>query len=1059
MKKKTVALLLLLVLALALPLTAGASKRGVDFDKDTLVTIMPHAHIDTAWNWPQSTTVTFAFTTFFNALNLIDANDNYCFNSSNSKHLMWLQEYYPAQFERVVQAVKDGKWDYDSGWTESDLLLMNSESLTRCYMYAQKWFLKEFGAYSRVTCLPDNFGMGWNLPQFMKKLGYDFFVSTRVSAIDGYEGTAGGRMGNDLFLWRGIDDTEILFFKPSPWYAANSPLDDTLDEAYSLSLMGLKKGMYLSGNGDAGGGMSQDMIDDAMEANETEGYPSVALGTMSEYYDSLTEEDLSHVTIRYDDELYFVTTHGCYTSQAATKWYNRKLELGFARTEEWSSLGDYLGVYSYPEQKLMDAWDKLLTTQAHGILTGEGITVVFDEAWNDYVIAESEYQTSEEGALRAIARQMDTSGEGYAYVVFNPVSQTRTDVVTLTVPVGEETKGVRVTDSEGKEMPSQMLTVENGEAEVLILASEIPSLGMKVFYATPVAEELTYDTGLSLTDTVLENDFLRVEINPLTGNVCSLVDKSNGMELIQAGEEVEMVLMEDNCRTVWNLDYVDLNMPPVGLVAHNPVITVVENGPVRVKLHVEWEEATTRADGVSTYKQDIILTANGERVDFHNIVDWKEHDIMLKVQIPMNLSTEYAAYDLSNGVIERPNESEQRWEVYSHMWIDMTDESGAYGLSVLNDCKYGSDKYTNNILRLTLLRSARDQDSLCDVGVHEFTYSLYPHEGDWRQGATSYEARDLNDPLEAVAVEKQGAGSLGTAFSLVEVDQPNIVVTAFKISEADLEEYDPDKNNEYILRLNELFGTESTEVKVTFPFQVKDAVECNLLEDVMEDASPVAIEGNTLTVTQTKWEYKTLSLHFEENTLETREGNGMVQVDLTKFFNLRGFSQDLEDPGAGLDYYGKSFPSEHAEESIYVGEIPFTLGNMKDAGVANAVDGRGQVIDIPAGSYKALHLAACAAGYDQRCEAVFTLLYADGTEKEVTLLLEDWLAQYGWRNGSYCAPIAYTFAHYHKEGSNVQETRASMFYYQLDCEEGELVGIRLPDNDAVKVFALTAENR
>jgi len=53
------------------------------------------------------------------------------------------------------------------------------------------------------------------------------------------------------------------------------------------------------------------------------------------------------------------------------------------------------------------------------------------------------------------------------------------------------------------------------------------------------------------------------------------------------------------------------------------------------------------------------------------------------------------------------------------------DTTYLYGLSVLNDCKYGFD-VTNNVFRLTALRSSSDPDPKPDQGMQSFTYSLYP---------------------------------------------------------------------------------------------------------------------------------------------------------------------------------------------------------------------------------------------------------------------------------------------------------------------------------------------
>ena len=71
-----------------------------------------------------------------------------------------------------------------------------------------------------------------------------------------------------------------------------------------------------------------------------------------------------------------------------------------------------------------------------------------------------------------------------------------------------------------------------------------------------------------------------------------------------------------------------------------------------------------------------------------------------------------------------------------------------WGLSVLNDCKYGFD-VTSNVFRLTALRSSTHPDPHPDAGMQQFTYSLYPHAGGWRAAHTDEQALALNIPLLA----------------------------------------------------------------------------------------------------------------------------------------------------------------------------------------------------------------------------------------------------------------------------------------------------------------------
>ena len=85
---------------------------------------------------------------------------------------------------------------------------------------------------------------------------------------------------------------------------------------------------------------------------------------------------------------------------------------------------------------------------------------------------------------------------------------------------------------------------------------------------------------------------------------------------------------------------------------------------------------------------------------------------------------------------------------------------------ILTDCKNGSDKPSDNTVRLTLIRTPGtrggypDQGTQ-DIGHHEFIYGIAGHARGWREGATDWEGQRLNAPLIAFQTSKH-AGSFGS---------------------------------------------------------------------------------------------------------------------------------------------------------------------------------------------------------------------------------------------------------------------------------------------------------
>jgi alpha-mannosidase len=219
-----------------------------------------------------------------------------------------------------------------------------------------------------------------------------------------------------------------------------------------------------------------------------------------------------------------------------------------------------------------------------------------------------------------------------------------------------------------------------------------------------------------------------------------------------------------------------------------------------------------------------------------------------------------AAFEIPYGSIERPTTrntpaEQAQFEVPALQWADLSDQQ--HGLSVLNDCKYGYDA-KGNVLRLSLLRSPEWPDPHADEGRHEFTYSLYPHAGSWRDAQTVLRGYELNYPLLPVQVEKH-QGQRKDASSFFAVSAANVVVTAVKKAEDD---------GALIVRFYEWDG-EAKDISLTMPTVVESASETDLMEKPIHDLS---VQGNGVSVGVKPYEIKTLRIRFRENSRSTPSG-------------------------------------------------------------------------------------------------------------------------------------------------------------------------------------------
>src|SRR5712692_6983467 len=395
-------------------------------------------------------------------------------------------------------------------------------------------------------------------------------------------------------------------------------------------------------------------------------------------------------------------------------------------------------------------------------------------------------------ATEAIPSGMNTETKGTPVVVYNPLNITREDVVEASISFpGGTPNAVRVFGPDSSEVPAQL-----SSGKVLFLA-KAPSVGYSVYDIQP-ADSSPAASTLKVTESSLENARYRVMLDQ-NGDVGSIFDKTLNKEMLSAPARLAIKTDKPEQWPAWNMDFPDQQKPPRAYVGGPAKIRIVENGPVRVAIEVERE-----TEG-SKFIQTISLSAGdaGRRIEFANVIDWNTREANLKAVFPLAASNAMATYNWDVGTIQRANNDEKKFEVPSHQWIDLTDKSGSFGVTVLTDCKNASDKPDDRTVRLTLMRTPglgpragyADQTTQ-DLGHHEFIYGLAAHAGDWRTEQTDWQAQRLNQPLIAFGSAKH-AGPLGKNFSLLNINNSRVRVLALKKAE---------DSDEMIVRIVELNG-------------------------------------------------------------------------------------------------------------------------------------------------------------------------------------------------------------------------------------------------------------
>jgi alpha-mannosidase len=850
---------------------ARAQNTAPDLTKQPTLYVVPYAHLDTQWRWDYVQTIDeYLPATMRDNFALFEKYPHYIFNFSGANRYRIMKEYYPADYARVKQYVATGRWfPSGSAMEESDVNVPSAESLIRQILYGTHFFRREFGRTSAEYMLPDCFGFPASLPSILAHMGIKGFSTQKLSWGSSAQVGGPGSPQNtpqgipfNVGYWEGLNGKGVIAALNATDYSADVTEDLSKSKTWEERIRrnGESSGLYIDyryyGTGDIGGAPREASVK-AMEAILTKtatvfplprsdvrqsmqpapstpvqvghGPIKVMQTTAEQMFLDIPPDTISSLP-KYKGDLE-LTEHsaGSLTSQAYMKRWNRKNELLADAAERASVAAEWLGGPEYPLQRLNDAWTLVLGGQFHDIIPGTSIPKAYEYSWNDEVLALNQFAAVLSSAVEAIASGMDTRSKGVPIVVYNPLSVEREDVVEATVTLPAATKAVRVLGPDGGTVPAQL---EKGN-KVLFLA-RVPPVGFAVYDVQPVdvGEE---SSSLVATSSSLENARYRISLNR-NGDVAGIFDKKLNRELL--ADPIRLAIKTDKPEQwpAWNMDWADQKMPPRSYVGGSARMRVVESGAARVAV-----EAKRETEG-SNFSQTIRLSAGdaGNRIEFSSIVEWKTGEANLKAKFPLAASNSVATYNWDVGTIERGNNDEKKFEVASHQWFDLTDKTGTFGVTVLSDCKYGSDKPNDNTLQLTLLRTPgispwgqwlADQGTQ-DWGRHEIAYGLMGHSGDWRHEKSYWQAQRLSQPLIPFNTGSH-KGSMGKKFSLLKLNNDRVRVLAVKKAE---------ESSDLIVRLVELDGRQQREVSVTFAAAVESACEVNGQEQMVGQASVVGGE-------------------------------------------------------------------------------------------------------------------------------------------------------------------------------------------------------------------------
>ena len=753
--------------------------------------LIGHSHMDTAWVWELDETIKKCARTYANQLNLMERYPEYRFIQSSSYHLKWMQEHYPKLFERIAERIREGRYEPNGGsWIECDCNITGGEFMIRQFLWGQRFTQKHFGYLSNAFYLPDTFGYSVAIPQILKGVGIDYFLTTKLSWNDT------NRFPYETYYWEGIDGSRVFaHHNVTHCWPGPKMVSDVLKGLPQKSVSDRR--LLTFGFGDGGGGPEDGMLEMARRIENLEGCPKVEYTTVGEYMQQM-EADAYQPNV-YRGELYLELHRGTLTGQHTIKRNNRKAEIAI-RNAEYLTVADAME-RDIPADSaaLAPHVETLMVNQFHDILPGTSIPEV-----NDRSIKETTQIIKD---VTALTQALLADGTPDTVTLTNTLSGARGDVIALSAD--------RYLDADCRQ---QQVTLADGTRELHVSGLRLEGLQSRAFGLTD-----NHTAGVSpfrYGERVLETPFATVTFDE-NGGIASFVDRRVDRELRGSGLPLNTLLFGEDFPNLWDAWDIDADterklQPCTALESFD----VVADGEVEFRIRTKY-----RLSDKTTLEQDMVFYADNPRVDFVTTVDWNDPHRLLKALFDVSVRSDYATQEIQYGNTKRPTTrnncyQQAAFEVCNHKYTDLSEPS--YGVALLNDCKYGIS-VDGSAMALSLHRGGAKPDPRADAGVHTFTYSFLPHEGGFCADTTVTEGYRLNHPVLVSCGKKERQ-------PLVAVDRTNIIVEAIKPCE--------DTQKAFILRLYEAEGT-YTKTTLCTDSRITDVTVCDMLENELAPAESV----------------------------------------------------------------------------------------------------------------------------------------------------------------------------------------------------------------------------
>lgn len=742
--------------------------------------IIGHSHIDAAWLWPWRDGSNVVLTTARSALDRMKETPGFCYSHSSSMHYRWVEDADPGMFAEILTRIREGRWEVVGGWpVEPDCNIPATESFVRHALYGKAYCQGNLGVDVKIGFNPDSFGHAAGLPTILRQSGYRYYVFMRPRPQDGTNLPL-------LFWWEGPDGSRVLTLRILDSY--DNSADRIPAVAGSSFAPGFHDGAFFLGVGDHGGAVTREQIRQVLQMQGDSSLPELRWSTLREFFAAVEASPaMANLPVVRGGLQHHA--RGCYSACGEEKYQNRRAERAMVEAESIALLTNLQLKRNYPGAEFASGWWNILFNQFHDVMAGTALYSNYEDARDGLGSACQTAMTTKIRALETMARRVNTSRAvaGVTFA-FNPLPWPRKAYLEY-IPSGGAGPITHLKAEDGTPIPAQTRPSASMTNFYPRLAAwvDLPAFGYRVFSeesGTPPAAP-AYNSLASVAQSAFGISSLKAE---------------DGTELLSS--PLGLVVIDDPSDT-WAHDINQFRKEigrPTFLSSE-----LVEDGPVvRVtRQRLRWQQSEIGID-IHQFPQLNL-------VKLHFVINWREHQQILKFEIPTALASAKVSAMVPGAVEQRPTSGDE--EPYQD-WIALEGQIGGstYTVGLVNNCTYSYD-CLDNLLRTILIRSAPyarhnpnkvQQDSLQaweDQGRQERIFWLTGRRGNCLEQSFDRLSNELQTPTEYVMDSRHG-GVAPWQGSFFEISPTTVSLLALKRAE--------DSENSVILRVQERTGKPTT---------------------------------------------------------------------------------------------------------------------------------------------------------------------------------------------------------------------------------------------------------